>query len=462
MRPHEIAERIVAAGSAIGAGHTMALVTSTASVNTRWARSALTTNGHVERIEVAVIAVHDGPAGPQVAAISRPADGLDPTELASAALAQARRSTPAWDAMPLPDASDAPPGPWSAPAGQLGTDDLRDALQRLGEEIAVDTADGAEHFGYLEHSVASHWLATSGGLALRYDQPEARLEMNLKSHQRTRSTWNGFSGSDLAAADIGGMAARARTQLSWQARTLEVPPGRRTAILSPSAVADLMIDLLHGADARAAVEGRSAFSRPDGGTRLGEALSTRGLRLYSDPAMPGQRGAPFLLTSMSHDAASVFDNGLALRSDDWIADGRLQALVSSRAVAARSGLPLALAPDNLCLDAAGCGDLDDLVARTADGLLVTCTWYNRMVDPQTHLITGLTRDGVYVVRDGEVVGRAGNYRFNDSPVSLLGRITDASAPVPALGREMADYFTRTTMPAIVVDGFNLSSASEAV
>ena len=85
-----------------------------------------------------------------------------------------------------------------------------------------------------------------------------------------------------------------------------------------------------------------------------------------------------------------------------------------------------------------------------------------MVDPATHLITGLSRDGVYVVRGGEVVGAAGNFRFNCSPVALLQQIRDASAPTDALGREMADYFPRTRMPALAVESFNFSSTSEAV
>ncbi len=459
MRHHEAAERLLAASRA---DSTIVIVTSTAAANTRWARNELTTNGHVTTGEATVIAIHEGRDGPQVASLSRPIADLDADALAGAALAQARRAGPAWDAAALPRDSAAPPGAWTEPGAQVAASDLGGTLSSLGEEVARDAAAGGEHFGYLEHAATSHWLATSTGIALRFDQPQARLEMTVKSHDRTRSTWQGFAGADLAGADLAAMARRARTELGWQARSVEVPPGRRTAVLSPSCVADFMVDLLYGCDALAATQGRSAFSRPDGGTAIGETLSPRRLRLYSDPAMPRQPGAPFLLTAMSHDLVSVFDNGLPLQPCDWIADGALAALVSSRAVAAGTGLPLALAPDNLALDAAGRGTTDDLIARTDDGLLITCTWYNRMVDPQQHLITGLTRDGVYLVRGGEVVGRAGNFRFNESAVGMLGRITDASAAVPALGREMADYFTRTTMPALRVEGFNLSSASEAV
>lgn len=459
MRPHEMAEAVLDASRADA---TMVVTTSSSTVHTRWARNELTTNGHTAGCEVTIIAVHHGPGGPQIASVTRPAAGLDVQDFAAQALARARSGTPAWDAQPLPRTSSAPDGPWSGPAAEVAADDLRTTLAGLGAQMACDADAGREHFGYLEVERSSCWLATSEGLRLRYDRPAARLELTVKSHQRTRSTWQGFAGDDLADADVDAMARSARTELDWQSRTVDVPVGRHPAVLRPSAVADLMIDMLWGADARAAADGRSVFSAPGGGTRLGAVLSTRPLRLFSDPRLAGLPGAPFHVATMSHDAASVFDNGLALEPTSWIEGGRLHALVSSRASAQAAGVPVALAPDNLAMDAAGSGGVDDLIGRVDDGLLVTCTWYNRMVDPNTHLITGLTRDGVYLVRGGEVVGSAGNFRFNESPVDLLNRITDASAAVPALGREMADYFPRTRMPALAVADFNFSSASEAV
>ena len=110
----------------------------------------------------------------------------------------------------------------------------------------------------------------------------------------------------------------------------------------------------------------------------------------------------------------------------------------------------------------GSGSLEDLVARSAHGLLVTCLWYNRLVDPQTLLLTGLTRDGVYLVRDGEIVGAAGNFRFNDSPVSILQRITDSTATGRTMPREFGDYANRVAMPALAVSDFHFSTASEAL
>jgi predicted Zn-dependent protease len=96
------------------------------------------------------------------------------------------------------------------------------------------------------------------------------------------------------------------------------------------------------------------------------------------------------------------------------------------------------------------------------GLLLTCLWYIREVDPQTLLLTGLTRDGVYLVEGGEVVGATSNFRFNESPVDLLGRVQAAAGTEITLGREWGEWFTRTAMPALRVEGYNMSTVSEAL
>ncbi len=145
-----------------------------------------------------------------------------------------------------------------------------------------------------------------------------------------------------------------------------------------------------------------------------------------------------------------------------------------RAGAARSGVAMAPYIDNLvlrCERAAGGaavgrrrsdgGSVDEMVARTERGLLLTCLWYIRQVDPATLLCTGLTRDGVYVVENGAVVGAANNFRFNESPVDLLTRATEVGTPVRSLGRELGEYLNRTIMPPLRIPDFNMSSVSQA-
>jgi predicted Zn-dependent protease len=236
-------------------------------------------------------------------------------------------------------------------------------------------------------------------------------------------------------------------------------------LLPPSAVADLMIYLYWSAGARDAHDGRTVFSAPGGGTRVGERLASLPVRLFSDPGAKGLECAPFALAHASGRDASVFDNGLELSPVDWITDGTLTALLQSRHSAGLTGLTLTPGVDNLLMagpDAgAGAPSIDDMVAETDRGLLLTCLWYIREVDPQSLLLTGLTRDGVYLVENGEVVGEVNNFRFNESPVGLLSRLAEVGRAERTLPREWSDYFTRTSMPPVRVPDFNMSTVSKA-
>jgi predicted Zn-dependent protease len=139
-----------------------------------------------------------------------------------------------------------------------------------------------------------------------------------------------------------------------------------------------------------------------------------------------------VVATASGTDVSVFDNGLPVGPTPWVEDGRLQALEYHRAAAARSGTVATPPGDNLVLELPGATDsLDDLIARTERGLLLTCLWYIREVDPVTLLVTGLTRDGVYLVDGGEVVGAVNNFRFNESPIDVLARTTEAGRTVRA-------------------------------
>ena len=152
---------------------------------------------------------------------------------------------------------------------------------------------------------------------------------------------------------------------------------------------------------------------------------------------------------------------MPLAATDWIRQGELTALVGSRQAATETGLEPRPFVDNLQLSGPVSGDLESIVAGTDRGLLLTCLWYVREVDPETLLLTGLTRDGVFLVEGGEVVGAVNNFRFNDSPVDLLRRIEAISPGEPALPREFGDYFARTQMPALRVADFHMSSVSPA-
>ena len=289
------------------------------------------------------------------------------------------------------------------------------------------------------------------------------MELNAKSADMARSAWTGVATRDFTDVDIAGLDAGLAERLGWAERAVPLPAGRYETLLPPTAVSDLLTYLYWSAGAKEAAEGRTVFSQPGGGTRIGERLSPLPVTLSSDPRAPGLACAPFVIAHASGPDSSVFDNGLPLHATSWIRDGSLAALGSSRHSAALAGVPVTPAIDNLTFatSAAEAPTLEQMIASTGRGLLLTCLWYIREVDPQTLLLTGLTRDGVYLVENGEVVGAVNNFRFNESPVGMLGRLLEVGATVPTLPREWGDYFNRAAMPPVRVEGFNMSSVSQA-
>ena len=461
MTAQELVEAGLAAAARLGVAGAAVLVEETSTVNLRWALNGLTTNGLTTARSVTVIVGAGVHGGTGVGVLSR--QGIDRAgveELVGEAAALARRSTPAEDAAEFVTGSAA--ADWDDPATETGAGALTAVAQQLGEVFGRSLQQQRESFGFALHEITTTWLGTSGGLRYRHEQPRGTIELTGKAGARSRSAWVGQATRDFSDVDVLAMDDELATRLRWQERTVSLPPGRYDTVLPPSAVADFLVYYFWSSDARSAHEGRSVFSRTGGGTRLGDKLSDAGLTLFSDPGRPGLECAERVLAGDTSPMASVFDNGLPSPAATWLDAGTIAALPTTRHTAGLTGLPVAPAADNLVLEAAGgSGSTLDLVAGTDRGLLRTCLWYIREVDPQTLLLTGLTRDGVYVIEKGEVIGAAGNYRFNESPVDLLGRVQAAGATEITLGREWGEWFTRTAMPALRVEGYNMSTASEA-
>ncbi|MYV37933.1 TldD/PmbA family protein [Streptomyces sp. SID1328] len=458
-KPYEIVERALALSRADGC---VVIADEESSANLRWAGNALTTNGVTRGRTLTVIATVDGQQGTASGVVSRSAVTAAELEpLVRAAEAAARAAGPAEDAQPLVSGVPDSPDFRDAPAETSSTV-FADFAPALGEAFARARAGGRELYGFASHETVSTYLGTSTGLRLRHDQPTGTLELNAKSPDHTRSAWAGRSTRDFKDVDPGALDTELAERLGWAERRVELPAGRYETLLPPSAVADLLIYQLWSASGRDADEGRTVFSKPGGGTRTGERLSELPLTLRSDPDEPGLGCAPFVVAHSSGGDRSVFDNGLPVRATDWIKDGVLDHLTTTRHSAALTGLPLAPAMDNLILDGGGDRSLADMVAATERGLLLTCLWYIREVDPATLLLTGLTRDGVYLVENGEVTGQVNNFRFNESPVGVLGRAAEAGRTEQTLPREWSDWFTRAAMPALRVPEFNMSSVSQGV
>ena len=426
------------------------LVSDTSEATLRWANSTMTTNGVSTSREWAVISI----TGTSVGVVS--SSGVDAADVEATVRASedaARASGAARDAAPLVEGAGEPVD-WGAAAAATDIG----VFDRLAAELATGFRGADVLYGFAAHQLQTTWLGSSTGLRRRFTQPTGTVEVNAK--RDGSSAWGGVSTADFTDVDLPALLTELSTRLSWGRRRIDLPAGHYQTLLPPSAVADLMIYLAWSMEGRGAHEGHTALSRA-GGTRIGERLSDLPLTLACDPSVPGLEYAPFVATTYSGDSLSVFDNGLAADRVEWVRDGTVNALAYPRAAAAEFAAPVAVPGDNLLLTGGSGASLGDMIASTERGLLLTCLWYIREVDPVTLLVTGLSRDGVYLVENGTVVGEVNNFRFNESPLDLLRRVTEVGATVRTLPREWKDWFSRTAVAPMRIPDFHMSSVSQA-
>jgi predicted Zn-dependent protease len=436
------------------ADETMVLVTDTVDASLRWAGNSMTTNGVSIGRSVSVISVvRQGDSACIGTVVSAEVDPRVIPELVAASQGAAHSAPAASDAAPLL-ADTGVPDDWDAPVPGTGAEVFADVAVSLSRGFR-----GTDRlYGYAHHNVSTTFLASSTGLRRRYTQPTGSVEINAK--RGDASAWAGVGTSDFVAVPTDLLLEELSTRLSWAQRSVELPAGRYETIMPPSTVADMMTYMAWSMAGRGAQEGRTAFSAPGGGTRVGERLTELPLTLFSDPKAPGLACTPFVAVSNSSETASVFDNGMEISQIEWIRDGVINALAYPRATAAKFDATVAVAADNLVMTG-GSADLADMIAGTERGLLLTTLWYIREIDPITLLLTGLTRDGVYLIEDGEVTAAVNNFRFNESPLDLLRRATQAGVSEKTLPREWGDWVTRAAMPSLRVPDFHMSSVSQA-
>ena len=427
--------------------------------NLRWAGSTLTTNGVIQERSVTVIAFVSVDGGMASGGVTRTDVSLaDVPALLEAAIASAKAAGPADDYAPL--ATNVSIGYWSAEHVPTGPEVFTKFAPALGDMFSRSVADKIELFGYSEHTNETTWVGSKGGLRLRKDSPVGRVEMTGKSHDRTRSTWAGVETHDFTDVSVADIDAQIRQRLNWQGTKVDLPAGKYDTIFPSGSVADIFTYMMWVSTARDAHEGQSVFSKKGGGTRIGEKLANVSLQFFSDPDFKALPFSNFVATAVSSPFSSVFDNGQSIKRVDWLKDGVLQSLVQTRASAQLTNLDFTPLGENLVMSVDGAsGSLEDMVKKVDNGLLLTTLWYIRMVDPNSLLLTGLTRDGVYHVKGGEVVGATNNFRWNDSPVSALSRIAHAGASQWTQPREWAGDMTSMSMPPLVIKDFNMSTVS---
>jgi predicted Zn-dependent protease len=304
--------------------------------------------------------------------------------------------------------------------------------------------------GFVETSAQVQTVADSKGLFGFDRYTAADYNLTARTPDGSGSGWASKSFNELRLLDPAKLAAAAIEKAAMSKSPAAIEPGKYTVVLEPAAVADLLAYFIFSADARQADEGRSFFSKKGGGNRIGEQVLGARIRIYSDPAHP-------LAPSLAFDT-----EGLPISRNVWVDNGVMKDLIYSRFWAQKQGKAPTAGPSNIIMDG-GSATMADLIGGTERGILVTRFWYIRSLDRQTILLTGLTRDGLFLIEKGKVTRPLKNMRWNDSPVVALNNVDAMTAPERAVsGEGIGGAGLALVCPDARIREFTFSSASEAV
>ena len=314
------------------------------------------------------------------------------------------------------------------------------------DSIAASKAENLVAAGFLQDGQGFEAFANSNGNFGYQKASSLDYTCTVRTEDGSGSGWVGRNLGDVDKFDANTDIATAvrKASASRDAKALE--PGKYTVILEPAAAAGLISFMMFFYGAREADEGRSFLSKKGGGNKLGTQVYDPRVNLHSDPWDADVPVMPW------------DDEGLARQKMDIVKDGKVAALNYSRYWAKKNGKPQVGTPGNIIMSG-GDKSTADLVRGTQKGVLVTRTWYIRMVDPQTVLLTGLTRDGTFYVENGEIKYPVKNFRFNESPVIMLNNVEELGKPIRVQGDESPFSMM---IPPMKLRDFNFTSLSDAV
>lgn len=300
--------------------------------------------------------------------------------------------------------------------------------------------------GFIIVNAGSNALGNSKGLFAYNRSTNANYTLTVRTDDGTGSGWVGAEHPDWNQINFAQLANQAIEKAKLSRNPVAIEPGRYTVILEPQAVGDL-VSLMGGSlAARAADEGRSAFTKQGGGNKIGERIVSEKVTIFSDPQDPQLLAQPF------------DGQGLPLARQVWIENGVLKQLFYSRFWAQKQGKTATGGPSSIKM-VGGTTSIDDMIKSTERGILVTRLWYLRSVDPRTILFTGLTRDGTFLIENGKISKAIKNFRFNESPLFLLNNLEAIGPSVRIAGTEQGGPIV---MPPIKAKDFNFTSLSDAV
>jgi predicted Zn-dependent protease len=408
--------------------------------NVRYALNAVSTAGDISTIGLSVTSVYGKKAG------SATIDQFDDASLERVV----RRSEEL--AQLAPENSEYMP--------MLGPSEFKEAItynantaamtpesraEMVGQSLKVTKDAKLFAAGFLENSSGFNAVMNSKGLFAYNKNSDVTFSVTTRNEGGTISGYAARGFTDVSKLDTASATRVATMKANASVGAKAIEQGKYTVILEPVA-ATYMLENMFRFDARSAEEGRSFLSKKGGGTRLGEQLMDPKVTIYSDPFNPDLPGATW------------GGDGLPREKTVWIDKGVVKNLSYSRFWAQKKGVTPVPGPSNIIMEG-GDATLEELIKSTERGILVSRLWYIRMVDPQSLLLTGLTRDGTFYIENGKIMFPVKNFRFNESPVIMLNNLE-------ALGKQersiSVESYRSYLIPPMKIRDFTFSSLSDAV
>jgi predicted Zn-dependent protease len=312
--------------------------------------------------------------------------------------------------------------------------------EMVGKSLSVSKEAGLDAAGFLENSTRFNAIMNSKGLFAYNKGTDVSFSVTVRNKQGTGSGYVEQGFNDLDKMDTLTLSKIAASKANGSAGAKAIEPGKYTVILEPLAASDIIGNMFRGFDARSADEGRSFMSKKGGGTRLGEQLFSENVNIYSDPM------------NTEIPSSTFTGEGLPVKRTQWVEKGVVKNLSYSRYWAAQKNVQPLPFSRSMIIEG-GTQSLEDLIKSTEKGILVTRFWYIRSVDPQTLLLTGLTRDGTFYIENGEIKFPIKNFRFNESPVIMLNNVEALGKPVRT-GSGL--------IPPMKIRDFTFTSLSDAI
>jgi predicted Zn-dependent protease len=409
--------------------------------NIRYARNSVTTSGRISQGSLVVASAYGKKLG--IATINEFDDAsLEKVVRRSEELAQLAPENPEY--MPFLGPQTYAATKTFVPATAAITPKQRTDL--VEQSLAVAKNSKAVAAGFLEDNSGFAAMMNSKGLFAYNTSTNTNFSITVRTEDGLGSGYATRGYNDITKLDTKS-ATEIATQKAVKSSTAKaIEPGKYTVILEPAAAAVLLERIMFGLDARQADEGRSFMSKPGGKTRLGEKLVDERVTIYSDPL-----NAELPTSTWTGD-------GRPQEKITWIEKGVVKNFSYERYWAQKQNVKAIPAPDGMIMEG-GTKSLEDLIKGTKKGILVTRLWYIRDVDPQSLLLTGLTRDGTFYIEDGKIQFPVKNFRFNESPVIMLNNLEEMGRPERTVSVESNLNYL---LPPLKIRDFTFTSLSDAV